>query len=529
MSKEKKHHPVSKILTTIDTLKYRMMFYSMVIGLLSGLVIVAYRIIGEFFLERLQHLYPKIKERPLFIIIFFLFLIMVSLFVSFCVKKEPHISGSGIPQVEGIATRQLHVNWKQILFYKFFGGIATLACGLSIGREGPSIQMGAAIGQGVGETVQRMDHEEKYLLTSGASAGLAAAFHAPLAGVMFALEEVHKNFSPIVLTSAMISALTADIVAKSLLGLAPALHFSRLPIMPIQHYWALVLLGIVAGISSWFFNHGLLAAKHLYKKSALKLEWKIMIPFLLSGVLGLSFPLLIGGGHSIIINIGYMKLSILMILALFVAKYLFTFASFGSGVPGGIFFPLLALGAILGNLAGVLCIQYLGVHPKFLITFIILAMAGHFAAIVKAPITSIILIYEMTGSFDQLLPLSIVVFCALITSDLLHVEPVYDLLLEDLIRHKNSRSYQGKENQKTLLELSVSLGSPVEGKQLSELDFPKDSLVVAIYRGKQEMIPRGSTRILSGDLLLIMVNQKDSPNMLQALSHMTGSLPTSTS
>ncbi|MDG9688473.1 chloride channel protein, partial [Streptomyces sp. DH18] len=131
------------------------------------------------------------------------------------VKNEPMISGSGIPQVEGVLLRELDMTWWKVILGKFFGGVLSIGSGLSLGREGPSVQLGAAIGQGFSKVFRRIKIEEKYLITSGASAGLAAAFNAPLAGAMFALEEVHKNFSPLILLSALSSALSADFIASS--------------------------------------------------------------------------------------------------------------------------------------------------------------------------------------------------------------------------------------------------------------------------------------------------------------------------
>lgn len=512
---------IGDILESTKTLKYNMIFYSFIIGIVSGLIIVTYRILGEKLLDFIQGFYTDAVGSPLKISIVLLCLTIVSFFVAYCVRQEPNISGSGIPQVEGIVTRRLSVNWKRVLFFKFVGGIITLAAGLSVGREGPSIQMGAAIGEGISKNTKRLDNEHKYLITSGASSGLAAAFNAPLAGVMFALEEVHKNFSPVVLLSAMISAVTADMVSKSILGINPSLRFSMLNIMPIKYYWSLIVLGILVGFSGYIFNNGIIFTKHFYKKMPIKLEYKIMIPFILSGVIGMTFPYLIGGGHEIITKLSIVDFSIMAVLMLLVIKYLFTFISFGSGVPGGIFFPLLALGAMIGNIFGIICVRYLGVPEAFLINFAVLAMAGHFAAIVKAPITGIILIYEMTGSFEQLLPLSVVVFSALITSDLLGVEPVYDMLLNDILKFKGSAEYICKNNKKTLLEFVVHLGSKVEGKYISEIDWPENCLVVAVYRGDTEILPRGKTMILEGDMLMIMVNQADSPTMLDYLNGLT--------
>lgn len=517
--KNDKDENVLNILGTTDGLKYKMIGYSLIVGVLSGATIVLYRILGEFLLKRFEVIYRFVSGKPLYVIGVFVLLILMSLFVTYCVKKEPNISGSGIPQVEGIITRRIETDWKKVLIYKFVGGIMCLAAGLSVGREGPSVQMGAAIGEGISKKANQMDYEHKYLITSGASAGLAAAFNAPLAGVMFALEEVHKNFSPIVLMSVMVSAVTADVITKAFLGINPSLRFAMLNKMPIKYYWSLVILGILVGLSSYVFNNGILKTKHLYRDLPIKKEFKIMIPFVCSGIVGMTLPVLVGGGHSLIMSMESLHISIFMMLLLFVIKYLFTFISFGSGVPGGIFFPLLAIGSIIGAIFGMICIRYLGVPAEYLINFAILAMAGHFAAIVKAPITGIILIFEMTGSFEQLLPLSVVVFIALLTSDLLGVNPVYDDLLEDILSQSHEE-YKGKENKKTLVELVVHLGSDIEGKYISEVEWPQNCLVVSIYRGEKEIIPRGNTRILEGDLLLIMVNQTESSRMLDYFSGM---------
>lgn len=517
--KNDKDENVLNILGTTDGLKYKMIGYSLIVGILSGATIVLYRILGEFLLKRFEVIYRFVSGKSLYVIGVFVLLILMSLFVTYCVKKEPNISGSGIPQVEGIITRRIETDWKKVLIYKFVGGIMCLAAGLSVGREGPSVQMGAAIGEGISKKANQMDYEHKYLITSGASAGLAAAFNAPLAGVMFALEEVHKNFSPIVLMSAMVSAVTADVITKAFLGINPSLRFAMLNKMPIKYYWSLVILGILVGLSSYVFNNGILKTKHLYRDLPIKKEFKIMIPFVCSGIVGMTLPVLVGGGHSLIMSMESLHISIFMMLLLFVIKYLFTFISFGSGVPGGIFFPLLAIGSIIGAIFGMICIRYLGVPAEYLINFAILAMAGHFAAIVKAPITGIILIFEMTGSFEQLLPLSVVVFIALLTSDLLGVNPVYDDLLEDILSQSHEE-YKGKENKKTLVELVVHLGSDIEGKYISEVEWPQNCLVVSIYRGEKEIIPRGNTRILEGDLLLIMVNQTESSRMLDYFSGM---------
>ena len=272
-----KNENVSTIIKSTNGLKYKMIIHSLFIGILTGCIIVAYRIMGERLLGLFANLYRLAKTNTSIAIGVFIVLVLMALLVSLFVRQEPNISGSGIPQVEGVMTRKMKTNWS-VLVYKFFGGILCLAAGLSVGREGPSIQMGAAIGEGVSRKTNQLDYEHKYLMTSGASAGLAAAFNAPLAGVMFALEEVHKNFSPVVLVSAMVSAVTADMITKSFLGINPSLRFDALSIMPIKYYWSLLLLGILIGLSSYIFNHGVIMSKAIYRGMPIKQEFKILIP-----------------------------------------------------------------------------------------------------------------------------------------------------------------------------------------------------------------------------------------------------------
>ena len=217
---------IDVMLKRLEKLKYRLILDSLIVGIVVGIIIVIHRIILSTLSPVFINFYKKASENYILIPILFIILIVLGFAVGRMVKKEPMISGSGIPQVEGILTRNLKQNWLNVLVYKFIGGLICLGAGLSLGREGPSVQMGACIGEGISE--------KKYLITSGASAGLSAAFNAPISGVMFSLEETHKNFSSLVLVSAMIASLMADFVSKNFFGMTPSLHFSQLNSLPLK-------------------------------------------------------------------------------------------------------------------------------------------------------------------------------------------------------------------------------------------------------------------------------------------------------
>ncbi|MBY0756434.1 chloride channel protein [Clostridium sardiniense] len=522
---EERKEGVSDIFPHRNNLKIRLIWESALIGLITGLVVVANRVLVEKLSPLLSNFYTYSKGHPLTILLVFVILGAMGFFVGCLVKSDPMISGSGIPQVEGILMKRLDANWLRVLVYKFVGGTMALVAGLSVGREGPSVQMGASVGQGFSKVCKRLNIEDKFLITSGASAGLAAAFNAPLSGVIFALEEVHKNFSPLVLLSAMSASIAADFMCKNFLGLGPALGFSNVDVFPLKYYWALILLGVLVGITGVAFSKGILKTQDIYAKfTKVPVQVKVMIPFLCAGLVGLTAPILLGGGHSLIMSLVDGGFTIKVLLVFLIVKYLFTFISFGSNAPGGIFFPLLVLGAIVGNIFGVIVCKTANIPMIYVINFIIFAMAGHFASIVKAPITGIILITEMSGSFEHLLALTIVVIVSYVTSDILKSEPIYESLLEKRLKNCDGSECESDCTayvKKTLLELSVFMGSEVEGKLIKNINWPKECLLVAIKRGGKEIIPKGGTEIISGDLLVVLVDEDkaaDALSKLQTLS-----------
>jgi len=488
--------------------RLKLVFEGIGVGIITGLLIVLYRYTLERAGVLLTYVYKSISIEPVLVLPWIGALIIVGYIVGLMVKHEPMISGSGIPQVEGVLLRKLHMNWLKVIIGKFIGGILSIGAGLSLGREGPSVQIGAAVGQGVSSVFKRVKIEEKYLITSGASAGLSAAFGAPLAGVMFALEEVHKNFSPLVLLSALSAAISADVVTSGFFGLKPVFNISNLTILPLKLYLYIIILGIFVGILGVAFNKILLKTQDLYgKQTWLPKEMRIIVPLLISVILGILLPKVLGGGHELITSLmaGHFSITILVVLVL--VKFLFTMACYGSGAPGGIFLPLLAIGALIGSVYGMALVNLLNFDSMYINNFIILAMAGYFTAVVRAPITGTILITEMTGSFSQLLSLAIISIVAYIVADILASKPIYESLLEKFLHGQREKIPFGNKRNKTILEFAVCMGSELDGKQIKEVKWPSNCLLVAVKRGENEIIPKGDTVIFPGDYLIVLTNE----------------------
>ncbi|MBU6136525.1 chloride channel protein [Clostridium tertium] len=503
-------------------MKFRLIIQGIIIGLITGGVIVLNRLGINKLYSVFIKFYAWGNKGIVNAILVIIALALIGLLVGLMVKREGMISGSGIPQVKGRVINKLKMNWLRILIYKFLGGLIALSAGLSLGREGPSVQIGSSIGEGVAEkTYKKMPVKKEFLITAGASAGLSAAFNSPLSGIIFALEEIHRNFSPLVLLPAMAAAISADFISKNFLGMEPALNFSEMNAIPLKYYWILIILGVFTGILGVLFSKGIYLFQDIYSKlKKVPQEVKVMIPFVITAIVGLIAPMLLGGGHELILELTEGGQSILFLIIIYILKFLLLLVCFGSGVPGGIFLPMLLLGAIIGDVFGVLSIELLGVNSSFIINFIALGMAGYFVSVVKAPVTGIVLIMEMTGSFSHLLSLSVVVIISFITSELLRNEPIYEVLLERLLKRVGV-SKEENDNKKAILEFVVEMESIVEGKFISEVDWPKDCLLVSIKRGDKEIIPRGSVKLISGDYIVVLVNIDKRASVIEEINGLT--------
>lgn len=479
------------------------------VGVLAGLIVLLYRVILEYAGKGMNVVLQYNNQHPAARLGWFAVLILIACIVGKLVKFEPMISGSGIPQLEGEMTGKLNQVWWKVIPAKFLGGFLSLFSGLSLGREGPSIQIGAMVGKAVSKALDRGKTEEKYLLTCGASAGLAAAFHAPLAGVMFSLEEIHKNFSVSVLVSVMTASITADYISSEFLGFQSVFQFDIGTEVEARYYGHIIVLGILLGIMGAFYNKMTIWVQNLYfKAKGLNETTRLFIPFLLAGILGIFMPQVLGSGHPLIEQAAQGNLLLKSLLVLFAVKFLFSLICFGSGAPGGIFFPLLVLGSLIGGIYSTFAVQYMGLDASYISNFVLLAMAGYFTAIVRAPITGIILIFEMTGQVSQMLSMSLVSIVAYLVVSVLKSEPIYESLLHGLLKRRGQQVPE-KTGEKILQEFVVCHGSSLHNKMIQQVEWPKNCLLVSVKRSGAELIPRGRTILMAGDELVTMTDETD--------------------
>lgn len=492
--------------TMKDWHKFRLRLFAegIAIGVLSGLVICFFRAALAVVEQLRFSFYLRKWVCPWhYHLIWFIIVILIGFMLNRLNKKEPMAAGSGIPQVKGVLLGVMNLRWFSVLWVKIIGGVLGIGAGLSLGREGPSIQLGAVAAQGLSRFLGRTKIEERYLMTSGASAGLAAAFNAPLAGVIFALEELHRNFSIMVLLPSMAAAFTATLISRGLFGRASIFEFQNLQLLPMHYYGIVIIVALAVGLAGVIFNKGLLSVGRFYSLPVFRKPIiRILFALLCSIGLGYTFPEVLGGGAELINNLAKSPVSLKLLLLFLVLKFVFTLISYGCGTPGGFFLPMLVIGALCGSVCASVLMSFGLIQSTYAANIVVISMTALFASSVRAPITGTVLIMEMTGSYQQLLSLAIAAMVAFVVAELCHSKPIYEELLHRSLAANQPRPEVMK--QRNLVELAVCDGSQVAHKLLKDIKWPQRVLVIEIRRGEEQITPNGDALIMPGDFIYVL-------------------------
>lgn len=431
----KKTDTLLELLVDKKRFSLRLLLEGLTVGLGAGISISIFRYLlaGSEILRPV--IYHNLREALAdgqwqWLALYILSFIIIAYLLKLIVAREPMCTGSGIPQIKGILQGDMSMRWFSVLWSKIIGGVLAIGAGMSLGREGPSVQIGACVGQGLSQTSRRTRFESRILMTAGAGAGLAAAFNAPLAGVIFGLEEMQKTISPALLLTGITASITAATVTEVVFGMSPVFSMGYLLPLPLNLFDVLVVAGIAIGLLGRLFNIALAYSLNTYSRLGLSGMKKPLVPLALAGILGFVLPEILGGGNLLVDSLVVTDYTIGFLCLLFVGKFLFTMICFGSGVPGGIFLPMLVLGAAGGAVLAKL-LALAGLLPAmYYADIIVFGMAAYFSSVVKSPVTGSILILEMTGSFQHMLALLVVSLTAYVVSDLTGGRPVYDELLD---------------------------------------------------------------------------------------------------
>lgn len=416
---------------------------SLIIGALTGCTVVAFILLTERVGMRLYPPGSAAWRRISFPVV-------GALAMGYLLYRYfPNARGSGVPQTKAaLYARDGRILLKTV-FGKFFCTSATLACGIPLGREGPSVQVGAGIGSVLGRFLGLPTERIKQLLPVGASAAIAAAFNTPLAAVVFALEEVVGDLHAPMIGPVVLASATSWLVLRILLGNSPLFKVPQYELVHASEFLIYAVLGVAGGLISALFSKLLLSMRAAFLKFPKKtLPFQPVAGGLLVGLLGLLVPQVLGVGYGYVgqaLN-GHMALNLMFLLVFL--KLIAVTMSYASGNAGGIFGPALFIGSMLGGSLGTVAHNLFPAHTAGSGAYALVGMGAAFAGIVRAPMTSVLMIFEMTQDYAVIVPLMISNLVSLFISSRLQREPIYEALaVQDGIHLPASKSHRDPQHQ----------------------------------------------------------------------------------
>ncbi len=370
------------------------------------------------------------------------------------VRYAPEAEGSGVQRVEAVFAGEVRPAGLAVLPVKFIGGLLAIGSGLALGREGPTVQMGSSLALMTSRVLNRNDEDIRVLEAAGAGAGLAVAFNAPIAGSIFVFEELTLRFTPMLVVATFAAATIAVWVVRLMLGNHFDFMVAQLNLTPVYSLWPFCALGLLLGVLGALYNWVIVRLlRRLDRFSARTTVWRAGLIGASIGLVAWFAPALVGGGDSLTQAILSNHHTISALAIIFVLRFLIGPGSYAAGTPGGLFAPLLLLGASFGALFGGLLNL---VHPNIgipAVAFAVAGMATVFSAAVRAPITGIVLIVEMTGLGNITLGMLCASLVAVVVAMLLNTKPIYESLKERM------KEQQAKREQAAAASAAASSAS----------------------------------------------------------------------
>lgn len=428
----------------------RLYAISMLLGILTGTVGSIFQLAIAWLDRVLVFILALVHQHNLSVALVSALFSMLMVTVAFLLVRHfaPEAAGSGVQEIEGVLLHERPIFWKRLLPIKFFTSILAISSKMVVGREGPTIQMGGNLGDMFGDLFHLSRDKRDVLIAAGAAAGLATAFNAPLAGVLFILEEMRNAFDYSFTKFKMVAicCVMATITLHFIIGSQAAISMTIYPLPNLQSLWLFFIFGLIVGLAGLLFNTSLmwLLNRMDSQNKSFRLMFVIIIAALV-GYLAWGYPQIVGGGYDLIHHSLDFSSSFTVLLVLFGLRFIMTIACYATGVPGGVFAPVLALGTLLG-MAAFQFLDWLMVDPSLQPGMLAVAgMGALFSAAIRAPLTGVVLVVEMTQNYSLILPLMVSCLTSTTIMQLARNEPLYTQLLRRTL-NLQKKSLETKSN-----------------------------------------------------------------------------------
>lgn len=476
--------------------------FSVLTGVISAIFITAFKIAVEKVVELSGHAYGAVRENPVWIPVLIVGAAVLGLGSSFLLTLSRSCRGGGIPTSVAAIRGVVSFKWQRCIPILPISSLVTYLCGIPLGTEGPCVQLGTAIGDGVVDCFgKRHKSWRRYIMTGGASAGFSIATASPITAIIFSMEELHKHFSPLLLTVASVSVLsaqaTAQILAECGIGSVGLFHIGNLASIDAKYLFAPVLIGLACGLASILFTKcyhlvdGVM--RFILKKCSIKLLFPIL--FALTAVVGFFFAESLGTGHGLTDHIFEVRSAWYLLLLIFLVRMLGMTVTNTAGVTGGVFLPTISFGALVGALMaeGMIALGWIG-EEKYLL-MVVLGITAFLGATSRIPLTAAVFAVEALGGINNILPIIIAVAISLIVAEASGIEDFTDTVIKSKMRSITN----GKP---TVIDVSLTVkdGSFAVGKEIRDTLLPHSCVLVSYETASEH---HHGHAFMAGDVLTV--------------------------
>lgn len=502
--------------------------FGSITGVLTSVAVLFYKTCAKLAVGVSEAGYHYLRDHLYLIPVIVFLLFILSVFFSRLYRAMPNLRGGGIPTSIGILRGIISFKWLKNLAGVFVLSLVSFLIGVPLGNEGPSVQMGTAIGRGIVCPFSKKHKAwDRYSMTGGACAGFSVATGAPISGVLFAIEEAHQRISPMVIivsaTSVMFAQITTEILAPMLnlnVSLFPKFQMLSLSVKDI---WIPVVVGSVMGIFAvLFLKYYRFINKFINEKiRKIPQKYKIFFVFVCTLALGLCSLSLISTGHELILSLFEGNFGILMLLLILFVRSTMTLWANSSGITGGIFLPILALGAVLSSIIGKVILPVLGLGSDYYVLILILGIAACISGMMKTPLTAIVFSVEALFCSENILHVIVAVSIAFIITEIFEAKSINDSVLDNRIKELN----RGRSRKVIDTFVTVQEDSFAVGKQIRDIFWPANLFVLSIKHDETsgaEVDEHGGKAIREGDILHVRYSTYDEPQTKRELTAIVG-------
>ncbi len=490
--------------------------FGSVTGTITAVIVTVYKFCAKHIIAFSHVGYRYLNEHLYLIPVVLAALFGLAYVFSYCYRKHPNLRGGGIPTSVGILRGEISFHWFVNVIGVFLLSLVSFLIGVPLGTEGPSTQMGTAIGRGcIVPFSKKHQAWDRYAMTGGACAGFSTATGAPVTGVVFAMEEVHHSTSPMIIMVAATSVICADLVSNLLspvFGVSARLFpMLEIPTLPLKDMWIPVLIGVAVGLfSALFLRYYRLINRFRHTTLAnIPPVYKIFAVFAVTVGLGLCSPSFISTGHELVESLSEVARPIWLLLLILLVRSTGTLAATTNGITGGLYLPTLALGAVLAAAIGFTGMS-LGISADYFELILALGMASCLAGMMKFPITAIVFAIEALSCGNNILPVIIAVSISFILTEIFNAKSISEHVLENRIE----QMHRGKTAKTAEREVTVQPHAFAVGKQVRDIFWPHNLFVLSIQHAQDQELHldvHGEKVIQAGDVLRIRYSTYDEP------------------